>query len=768
MLTQTALRPSTTARLIAVPLLLLFFLTATLPFAAIPPTVTTARWSEAEMLPLAFIPNRGQFAPGVALQAQGRNSVLQFMQNEVILRLPETPAVHVQWEHANPAPDILAGEAMEGVANYMRGDDPTAWQTDVPMVAGLTYAGLYDGIDLTYDGHEGTLKGTYTVAPGADPARIRWHFQGASDPTVDRATGDLRVTLPDGTSITEQAPIAWQVINGVRQPVAVAYQIEGDSIGFALPDGYDTAHALIIDPTLIYSTYLGGSGTDKAKGIAYDAAGNLYIVGETSSSDLLGYNTTPAGYTDIFITKLNPAGSSILYMSVIGSNDSDYALAIDTDAQGNAVVTGSTYAANFPTLNALFPTPPEYWNDSILFKLNGTGNLVYSTYLPLNVFDAKDNLAVDGGGNAYVVGTLRGVEDPAGNYLMDQIGLYKVSSNGSSVLMEKHMGATDFTSDVGVAVSLDNDGDIYIAGIQNSGSANVPFGTSNAHQPICGDITHGGTYCYQETTIFVLNPAGTITYASYHGGSFTDTPAAIASDGQGNILLAGNTASGEFPLVNALQTTCPPDSNNQDCNTSRGYVSVIHLDPTRATLTYSTYWGAPESDSNNVIHGGVMDSSGNVYITGYTNGRQFPLKDALQSQLNPSFCTTLGSERYCFDAFVTKFTPTGQLGFSTYFGATFDEFPYAITLDPTGNIVFAGLTEASDFQTTSNAIQRTNSIGDDGFLVKIGMGTTPPPTVTPGGPTVTPSPTGQPVPPTVTATPNPNLKKTFLPLVFAR
>ncbi len=268
-----------------------------------------------------------------------------------------------------------------------------------------------------------------------------------------------------------------------------------------------------------------------------------------------------------------------------------------------------------------------------------------------------------------------------------------------------------------------------------------------------------------------MTPTGEVTYASYHGGSFTDVPSAIATDSHGNILIVGNTTSGQFPLVNALQTTCPKDSNNEDCNTARGYVSMIRLDPTHATLTYSTYWGAPESDSNNIIAAGTLDSSGNAYITGYTNGRQFPLKEPVQAQLNPSFCSTLGSQRYCFDAFVSKFTPTGQLAFSTYFGATYDEFPYDITLDNQGNMVFVGKTEADDFQTTNDAIQPNNSLNDDGFLVKLGNGTTPPPaTVTPGGPTVTPSPTVTPNGPTVTpsatvtpggptTTPNPNLKK---------
>lgn len=784
MVTVSTLRPASLHVLVlsATALLMVSVVAGRVPVVPAP-TTESPYMALLNTLPLAFIPNQGQFANGVQFQAQGKDSTVQFLQNEVILHLPADPAVRIQWSNSNPAPTLLAGEPLPGVINVLKGDDPAEWQTHIPLVAGVTYTNLYPGIDLHYDGHEGTLKGTYTVAAGAHPTRIQWWFHGATSATVDAATGDLRVTLPGGTTITEQAPVAWQMMNGQRQTVAVSYRVDGEQVGFTFPNGYNPAYSLIVDPTLIYSSYLGGNGTDEAKGITFDSSGNIYLVGETDSDDLLGYDTTPEGYKDIFVTKLNPAGTAVQYMSIIGSTSSDYALAIKVDAQGNAIVTGETSSETFPTFNALWDTPPNYWDSGVLFKLNGSGNVVYSTYLPLDVFDATHNLAVDHAGNSYVTGTARNITAPDDTYLSNEVGLYKISPDGNSLLMEKYYGAArDDASEKGVALTLDGAGNIYLVGMQESGEAEVPFGTPNAHQTTCGDITYGHSFCYSETVVFVVNPAGVVTYASYHGGSFTDVPTAIATDGQGNILVTGNTTSGQFPLVNALQSTCPLDPTSGDCRSARGYVSLIRLNATRATLTYSTYWGAPESDSTNRILAGVMDSNGNAYVTGYTNGRQFPLYQPIQSHLGPGFCTTPGSQRYCFDAFVTQFTPTGQLGFSTYFGATFDEYPYGLTLDPTGNIVIVGTTEASDFPTTGNAIQRTDSPGDDGFIVKIGLGATPPPpTVTPGGPTVTPSPTGQPLPPTVTAsptgqpvpptvtpTPDPTLKKTYLPLVWGR
>lgn len=472
------------------------------------------------------------------------------------------------------------------------------------------------------------------------------------------------------------------------------------------------------DAALSYSTYIGGDGADEAKGIARDSLGNIYIIGETESDDFLGSGVLTSGYSDIFVAKFNPAGTSLLYLTLIGSTSTDTPISIQVDSQGNAYATALIFADDFPVQNALWPTRPHFSNNGVLFKLNGLGDLVYSTYLPLDVFDARHNLAVDAAGNAYVAGSA--FRSDMGN----QIGLLKISPNGSQLLLEEYVGGVD--SETGTAVALDPAGNIYLTGTTEGGDA-FPV-TANAHQPVCGDIFYNQrTYCYEDGVVVVLNPAGQVTYSSHHGGSFTDEPQAIAADGQGNILVAGNTASGQFPLVQALQTSCPINPSSGDCSSPRGFVSLIHLDDTASTLTYSTYLGSTGSESNNVVTAATLDSSGRATVIGYTNGRNFPTADPVQGQLSESFCTTFGSERLCFDAFVVTFTPTGGLSFGTYLGATFDEFPHDLTVDGMGSLFVTGLTEASDFPVTGNAFQPLNQVGDDAFLVKIGGAAPPPP-----------------------------------------
>ncbi len=167
---------------------------------------------------------------------------------------------------------------------YFLGKDPAQWHADLPTYSGVTYSGLYPGVNLEYAGVDGQLKGTYALAAGADPSLIKWRYAGADNVAVDGA-GNLQISINSAFTVTEQAPQAWQTINGERVAVSSQYGIQSDgTIGFVL-GGYDHSQPLIIDPTLTYSTYLGGFFGDWAQGIGLDGARNIYVSGVTSSSD---------------------------------------------------------------------------------------------------------------------------------------------------------------------------------------------------------------------------------------------------------------------------------------------------------------------------------------------------------------------------------------------------------------------------------------------------------------------------------------------------
>lgn len=470
--------------------------------------------------------------------------------------------------------------------------------------------------------------------------------------------------------------------------------------------------------TLAYSTFIGGNSADGAQGIALDSQGNIYLAGQTFSQDLLGYDTTPYGYSDIYVAKLDPSGKTVKWVTTIGSKDSDKPHSVAVDGQGNVYVTVNNYADDFPLLNPLWDEYPHYSHNGALVKLDQNGNGVYSTLLPLDLFESRTSLAVDPAGNAYIVGS-DWRDDGNGR----QIGLLKINPAGTQALLQKYYGGPD--AEDGTAINLDSAGNIYIAG--RTESEEFPT-TANAIQKECGDMLYGdGTYCYEDGVVMVLNPSGDVTYSSYHGGSFTDELMSIATDGKGNIVIAGNTTSGVFPLKNALQSSCPIDPSYGDCYFARAFVSLMRLNGGQASLVYSTYLGSSENYSTNSLTAATIDGSGQATVVGYTNGKVFPTASAFQKELALGLCLTFSSERFCFDGFVTTFTPTGSLAFSSYLGGADDEFPYGVRLGGNGAIYVGGVTESVNFPTTADALQPNSPVNDDGFLSRIGSGVTPPP-----------------------------------------
>lgn len=402
-------------------------------------------------LPLSFVANTGQTDSVVRFQTHSLGGAIFFTPQAVVLSLPgqdkQPSIVKIRFAEANPTPKLTGTERLPGIVNYFMGDDPARWRTNLPTYTGIVYQQLYPGIDLRYDGIDGVLKGTYIVAPGADPTRIRWQYDGAAKVRVDEATGDLRLTLDDTlpdpglglfhpTSnrdtgpptphpdlLSEKAPVAWQISHGQRLPVAVRYVLFDQDgrpvtgrpapstqlkIGFGL-GSYDRTLPLTIDPTLRYSTYLGGGAGDVGTGIAVDSAGNVYITGRTQSADFPTASPlypNQSGGTDAFVTKLDPAGAMVYSTYLggsLGENDwRSWHASIAVDAVGNAYITGGTHSTDFPMVNPIQGSHGPTGNaDVFVSKLNVAGNaLIYSTYLGDSSVDFGRGIAVDSGGNS--------------------------------------------------------------------------------------------------------------------------------------------------------------------------------------------------------------------------------------------------------------------------------------------------------------------------------------------------------------------------------
>lgn len=674
-------------------------------------------------VPLQFVPNIGQQADEVRFQSGAMGGTLLFSPDAVTLALPDVQQpISVRFEGVNANPALVGAEQQSGRVHYLVGE-PSEWQSDLPMFAHLEYRQLYDGIDLQYEGVEGSLKGTYFVAPGADPSRIRWSYSGVQGVRIDQRSGDLKIDLPAGSGIltlTEQAPIAWQDIDGRRVPVAVRYDLASDGqVGFVVGQ-YDANHALTIDPYLVYSTFVGGSDIDEGRDIAVDAH---YVTGSTRSNNLPNAKAPQASYAgpngasnfgDAYVMKLNAAGTALIYITYLGGSGQDVGDAITVDSDGNAYVTGMTESTNFPTKNAFQPAPggnqcsSQPCSDAFVTKLNAAGNaFVFSSYLggsrnentsllDTGTRSAALGIALDANRNVYVTGMTESTNFPTKNAAynshngLTDIFLTKVQADGSALLYSTYIGGggADYSGDVAVS----DNGMAYIVG--RTLASNYP--TKNAFQSkSAGDIDI--VISQFDTT---KSGSSSLVYSTYFGGSSSDAGMGIRIDAQGNMYIAGFTQSLNFPVQNAFQT-----QNGSAGSAIPRDAIVAKLSADGKTLLYSTYLGGEAYD---VGYGLEIDKNGTMFIVGNTDSNRFPTKNAWQV-----------ARADVTDVFVARIDPSktgaNSLLYSTYLGGTDRDYGYGVAVDSTSHVYVTGMTGPADLYKFPN----TTMIGSNGATLGI-------------------------------------------------
>jgi hypothetical protein len=685
--------------------------------SASPSTALSLTPSSTGHLPISFEANQGQADSSVRFLAHGPGYSLFLTPTEALLALsasgqaplssrdPASPAavdapslasasppmlVGMQFLNADPQPEITGDHQLPGIVNYLLGNDPARWHTNIPTYAQVRYHNIYPGIDLVYYGNQGQLEYDFIVAPGSDPSQIHLSFTGANSLSLD-AQGQLLLHLPGG-DIPEGALRVYQEINGVQQRIVGRYVLQSRTeIGFALGT-YDASQPLVIDPVLLFSTYLGGLDNDSSTALALDSMGNVYITGSTSSTNFPTQNplqpTYSGGPSDAFVTKMNAAGTALVYSTYLGGNGADGGTGIAVDGAGNAYITGITFSTNFPVQNPLQPTSGGGPDDAFIAKLNATGTaLVYSTYLGGNGADWSTGIAVDGAGNAYITGGTSSTNFPMQSPLQSTNAgtanafVAELNAAGSALVYSTYLGGSNY--DYAAGIALDNVGDAYIIGTTHS----TNFPTQN---PVQSTNAGGG-----DAFVAKLKAAGTaLVYSTYLGGSGTDIGSAIAVDSAGNAYITGSTSSANFPTQNPVQST----------NAGSADVFIAKLNSVGSALIYSTYLGGSNDDRASSI---VIDDAGNAYITGSTSSTNFPTQSPLQS-------TNAGGT----DAFIAQLGGAGNtLLYSSYLGGSSNDNGNAIAADSIGNIYVAGATASFDFP-TFKPIQAYGGMGD-GFLVKM-------------------------------------------------
>ena len=379
-------------------------------------------------LPVAFVENRGQTDSRVRYYAQGKRYAFFLTPQSIVLSFAnasasEQLALSLSFVGSNPHALPDGAERAPGAVNYFHGNDPAAWQTEIPRYGQIVYRELWPGIDLQLRDVAGTLKYEFHVRPGANPSDIRFAYQGAEGLALDRS-GSLLINTAMGV-LKDTAPASYQMNGDARVPVESAYALtkgsDGryDGYGFAIGTAYRPDRELVIDPGLEYSTFIGGSSDDNATGLKVDANGNAYIVGYTQSPDFpttvgaLKRTGAVNNSLEAFVTKVNPTGTALVYSTFIGGGNFEWGRGIAIDAAGSAYITGQTKSSNFPTTGGAFDrtfnvdTCPrcgidQY--DALVLAESAGSALVYSTFLGGFNLDDGMAIAVDAAGNAYVAG----------------------------------------------------------------------------------------------------------------------------------------------------------------------------------------------------------------------------------------------------------------------------------------------------------------------------------------------------------------------------
>ena len=694
---------------------------------------------------LIFEANNGQTDPQVKFLSRGKGYKAYLTAGTMVLSLrPSQPAKGhqpIQSAGTQPAsntplqfrllgaaqnPAIVGEDPLPGRVNYFIGRDSAKWHTNVPTYSRIRYKNVYPGIDLIYYGSHQQLEYDFAISPGADSGQIQFEITGASQVDLD-AEGNLVLQTNSG-DLHFQSPTVYQESNAIRVPLSGAYVMNDPThVSFHVAQ-YDHSKPLVIDPVLVYSTYLGGSGDDEPSGIAVDNEGSVYVEGSTDSIDfpLATLGSLPPGSTHVFVAKLDPTGSDLIYADYIGGNSQDFGYAIVLDKANEVYLTGSTASSDFPLVNPNQGTYPGSFNGFVT-KVSADGSsLLYSTYLGGNGSDTPVGIALNSSGDILVAGNTSSTNFPVANAYQATVGanqggifgnygfLTNFSADGSYLIYSTYFGGdsnvpyncggtpcwgSPFSAINGIVV--DANGNAYLAG--NTNTYNLPT-TQTAY------LTTNSTRQLNPAVGFVskFNSSGSLEYSTYfyESSAFLTNINAIAVDNSGSAYVTGVALSdGSFPITST--SICDPAIYGFACDLA----FVTKFDLTGSTLLYSTFLGPYNSAEPRAI---ALDASNDAYVVASTSSSSFNEVNGIEGYTNGS------------DLLLVQIDPAASTQlFATYFGASADEFATGIALDSNGNLYINGSTDSVDFPVTQGAFQSVLGGNTDAFILKIGLNSAP-------------------------------------------
>lgn len=609
--------------------------------------------------PLEFVRNDGQWEGNFLYRSNSPNSDIFLERNAINIVVGKSdnndklkrhhagPSEVTLYYHryrmvfagANPMPEVTGIKPQKHYYNYFLGKDESKWKSFIHPNHAVDYHNLYANIDLHIASEDGRMKYDFIVQPGGDAAKIAMEYQGIEQLKIVK--GKLQIPTSVGT-VEELAPYAYQYVGGNKTEVKCRYKVTGNKLGYEFPDGYDRATTLVIDPTVVFATFSGSSYDNWGFTATYDASGNFYAGGITSSNQGgTGFNVTPGAFQvtygtgssstgskypcDMSIAKYSANGNALVYATYMGGSDNEQPHSLVVDANNNLVICGKTYSSNYPVKSGSYDVSINGGADIVVTKLDAAGAaLIGSTFLggsgddvvnfDAEEFtwgglkhnygdDARSEVILDAAGNVYIAACTKSNNFPVtGNAYQSSLGgsqdgvIVKMDPNLTSLTWSTYFGGSG--DDAAYVLTLSkNESQLFVAGGTMSANFPITSGTyittyRGSTDGFIARFQNGGNYPLQRSTF-----VGTSGYDQCYG---------IQINAQDEVYAMGQSLGGSFPVSSGAYS---------NANSSQ---FVIKLNNDLTTNIVSTVYGSGSSTTNNISPVAfLVDTCENVYISGW-------------------------------------------------------------------------------------------------------------------------------------------------------
>ncbi|MEZ5401570.1 MAG: SBBP repeat-containing protein [Bryobacteraceae bacterium] len=648
--------------------------------ALVPAAVWAAGVGSPARAPISFEKNLGQAAAETLFLARQGDAVLHVTSTGMDA-VSKNGGIRMSVAGGRDA-SLRGTDRLAGVSHYYRGADRSRWITGVPHFARLEQPGIYEGIDLVYHGGD-LVEYDFVVHPGADPGTIELRFEGA--PLSVDAAGDLHAG-----ELVHRRPSIYQTIDGKRVAVSGGFRVDGDQVRFDVGE-YRRDADLVIDPVVVFATFLGGNGQEQINGMVV-LGGQPIIVGTTSSTNFAG-DPVNRGFTDIFITRYTADGSALVYSVFVGGSGVDQGQDIAYNAlAGELVVVGTSASEDFPATTGSFQPANRGGFDAVVARLFAhNGQLIRSTYYGGSVQDDGLQIAVDSAGGIVIAGNTISTDIPLENATdstLDNSDVFLARFTQGLLVLQfgTYLGGASVENVW--ALAADGAGNAWVGGTTFSGDFPVVNAFQAAPHSTDGFLTK-----------FNLITREIVT-STYLGGASTEAVRGIAIDGSGSVYVTGETLSPDFP-------TTPGAYDPTIGGPSDIFVSKF----TGSTLVWSTFIGGSAAETSHVI---ALGPGGIVAIGGSSNSTDFPTVAAPQPAL-----------RGFDDAVALRLNASGSaLLDSTFLGGTLNDVATAVGFGDSNVLFVAGNTDSLNFPVTPGAMDFSFA-ENEGFVAALADGPAP-------------------------------------------